>query len=276
MRRPRLLTGVFLLATVLVDVAELALQPGVGNFNVLSAVLWALYLSQVSMTAIWLGLGQTVSLLRTIGSLFLLTALAVLLSASMRHFDLTEAIVLTGMLAGAVAIPLLVARPLGLHIVRVDRVRGAKSVSLQPERLQFSILYLLGLMTALAVILSALKCLAAYEQASLNRVADPEGVIIIVGRGLVACAALWAAFGNRWIVVRAATFLAAILAAYGGLLATGRPYYSSDKWVMLIFALEPTLLFGSLWVFRLAGYRVVFRKARAATPEPLTHAKESG
>ena len=30
---------------------------------------------------------------------------------------------------------------------------------------------------------------------------------------------------------------------------------------MLIFALEAMLLLGSLWMFRLAGYRVVFRGA---------------
>jgi hypothetical protein len=275
MRRPRLLIGLLLLATVLVDVAVLALRPDPPRRPaILEAVSYALYFSQVSMTAIWLGLGQTASLLRTIGSLLLLSGLAAFFSWLDRT-DVADAIVATGMFAGAVAIPLLVARPPGLHITRVDPAGGAGSALLQPERLQFSILYLLGLMTGLAVILGTLKCLAAYDEQLLNYAVQPGLICMSAGFGLVACAAIWGALGNRWMAVRMVAFVAAVLAAYGGHLALN-PDHLLEWWVMLLFALEAALLFGSLWVFRVAGYRVVFRRTRAAAPEPQPAAEEGG
>jgi hypothetical protein len=42
------------------------------------------------------------------------------------------------------------------------------------------------------------------------------------------------------------------------------------------FALEAVLLLGSLWAFRLAGYRVVFRKTQAAVTESAIDAEEGG
>jgi hypothetical protein len=250
------LIGSFLAATVLVDLVMLAIGVDMGGPGPSGALAWGLCQSQISMAAVWLALGQTSPVLRTTLSLLILIAWNALLGILGRH-DWCETMLFTGVMAGAVVAPLLALRPLGLRVSRLSFSNGAATSWNDRQPLQFSIRYMLGLMTALAVVLGTLKWIVSFELQPLHLLVVPEVAIIAAGRGLVAWAALWAALGNRWTAVRIIVFVAAVVASYGGLMLTDRRYYYADFWIfVLLFSLEALLLFGSLWVFRVAGYRV--------------------
>jgi hypothetical protein len=259
MRHPRRLIGSFLAATVLVDLAMLAVGPDLRGPSLSGAMAVGLCFSQISTAAIWLALGQTAIPLRIVLALLILIAwTANLLGMVVWHEDWREIMLLTGMLAGAVVAPLIALRPLGLRVSRRSFSNGAATALNGRQPLQFSIRYMLGLMTALAVVLGTLKWTVSFELLPLHRLVEPELAILAAGRGLVAWAALWAALGNRWTAVRMIVFVAAIVASYGGLLLSSRSYYYDyDFWFFAwLFSLEALLLFSSLWVFRVAGYRV--------------------
>jgi len=258
MRHPRRLIGWFLAVTVLVDLVMLAVGADMNAPGLLGDLARGLCISQISMAAIWLALGQTPGPLRIILALLILIAWNVnLLGMAGWHDDWCEIMLFTGMLAGAVVAPLMALRPLGLRVSRLSFSNGAATSLNGRQPLQFSIRYMLGLMTALAVVLGTLKWIVSFEL-PLEGLAEPKMLIIAAGRGLVAWAALWAALGNRWTAVRMMVFVAAVVAGYGGLLLTNlRDYYYDHFWIfVLLFSLEAPLLFGSLWVFRVAGYRV--------------------
>jgi hypothetical protein len=295
MRHPRRLIGLFLLATVLADLAALVavqidtasprkelwqcvLFPDwsqVGGGSVFLALLFALYFSQVSLTAIWLALGRTAAPRRTAVACFLLFGWVAAFAAPIELDDLPSALsvtlLVTAVAAVSVAFPLLAAKPLGL------RLGTPAMASLPRQPLQFSIAYLLGLTTATAVALSAISSVAKYRWLPFHdEGTNYELIALGVGRGLVAPLALWAALGNRRLVVRLAALLLAAVAAYEGLFLYDGLYGSTPHRYFnpafmgfsgLLFALEAVLLLGSLLVFRWAGYRVVCRRDAIAGPQ---------
>ena len=247
-------------ATVLVDLAMLAVVPDMSgpDLELSFALAWGLCFSQISMAAIWLALGRTPGPRRITLALLILIAWNANLLGMMRRYDYwCDFMLITVVLAGAVVAPLMALRPLGLRVSRVSFGNGAATAWNNRQPLQFSIRYMLGLMTALAVVLGTLKWIVSFELQPLQGLVEPELAILAAGRGLVAWAALWAALGNRWTAVRMIVFVAATVASYGGLLLSDRRYYYDDFWIfVLLFSLEALLLFSSLWVFRMAGYRV--------------------
>ncbi len=76
-------------------------------------------------------------------------------------FSQMVAIIVTGGMAAAV--PLFVARLLGVRIVYLSCGDATKLVPAGMEHFQFSIRWLFGLTTALAIILSTLKCLGIFD-----------------------------------------------------------------------------------------------------------------
>ena len=261
MRRDRLLIGLFLLATLLVDLVVRSLPvkvPGESNSQI---VLLALYFSQVSLVAIWLGLGRTPAHTRIATAFLVLVAWSYpsILSSSLQMRLYVD---FSADLAATVAIPLLVARLFGLQLTRLGFPAAATSASSGLRRWQFSIRYLFGLMTALAVILGVLQWKAPYVLVPSTYAFFIDGSIasLAAGRALIAWAALWAALGIRATMLRMAVLAIAALGAYG-LTPTPLSFYHSSDWSGLpqngfpIF-LEAALLLASLWVCRLAGYRI--------------------
>ena len=118
MRHPRLMIGLFLLATVLVDLAVAdgnLFTPGPN----LEVAVFCLFFSQVTMIAIWLGLGHTAAPSRAVIAFFLLIECNVVLYWATRDSELFGIETLfCGMITGAVAVPLLVARLFGLRLAR--------------------------------------------------------------------------------------------------------------------------------------------------------------
>ena len=158
MRRPQLLIGLFLLATLLVDLAVVRLGPNLRASEISGIVLLALYFSQIALAAIWLGLGQTSFPLRLVVVFFLLIAWnAVIFLRTGEGEDFYRLIVLTAMISMIVAIPLMAARLFGLRLanVRSDSVKEAAAA--ETPRYQYSILSMFGLMTGVALLLGVLQ-----------------------------------------------------------------------------------------------------------------------
>jgi hypothetical protein len=254
MRRPHLLIGLFLLATVLVDVTVRALSGrAIAEYRV-APMLVALYFSQVSLAALWVGLGRSPVYRRGVGAFLVLMAWSYpsIMSSqlSMRyHVDLSAD------LAAAVAVPMLVARLLGLRLVRIGEL-PARAVGRQ--RWQFSIRYLFGLMTALAIVMGVLQWKAPYmlDPSTYGLWIDRNTASLAAGRALIAWAALWAALGARHAILRGLVLAAATLLAYR-LMPLGffYPWFWPEHRALTVCA-ESALVWGSLRIFHGVGYRV--------------------
>ncbi len=297
MRRPNLLIGSFLLTIILVDLTVVAFRPEMHGPGWCGALLWGLYLSQVSLTAIWLGLGRPAAPLRTVATFFVLIEWnAAIFFVTNETEDLYRGFLLTGMVTALVAIPIMATRLLGLRLACLHNGELRELSPQGPERFQFSILYMFGLMTTLAVVLGMLQFMFICDYVQFRDLVDWWLVVRGIGfHGLIAWAALWLLLDRRpmrtagrmlcsrltWLIV----LLVAIICVTVGLwrhnrqsLASGTyiwnsyyyspppPYshcygdHAETSTVTQRMATEGALLLGSLWVFRLAGYRVVFRR----------------
>ncbi len=275
MRRPQLLIGgyvrrtydrlttppgwpiaVLLLVSVLAD--AVFLRPLLGP-EPLVAVVWVLYLSQVGLAAIWLAMGRSPFPLRIVLAMFVWLAW-VCLTSKMNSGPWP----MTRLMLATVAVPLLASRALGLRLVRVGEDCPWPDVVFGLRRWQFSIGQMLGLTTAVAIVLGTMKSMRVpFYADTIN--SNPVIVALAAGQGLLAWASLWAGLGNRRGILRAVVVAVAAAAAFRtSSVAAGGP--NVDRFLFAIFSLETVLLLASLWVFRLVGYRVVFRGG--TIPEP--------
>ena len=128
-------------------------------------------------------------------------------------------------------------------------------------------------MMALAVILGTLQWTGSFALIPSFYETDIHDKIVLLalGHALVAWAALWAALGVPATAHRMVVFALAALVAYGFTPTTLFHFDPSSGSLSSSFPPsgipilpEAALLLGSLWIFRLAGYRVVFRKVRGA------------
>jgi hypothetical protein len=255
MNQRRLLIGLLLLATLLVDCAVVVTTASVSDPDFWAIPPWALQASQVSLMAIWLGLGKTSAPLRLAGTVGVVAVWAYL--DELLTFPLPEewTVVLMAQ-AVAVSVPLLVARHLGVEVIYTFALPKAESPTAAPNRWQFSIVSLFGWMTALAVTLSAMQYTARHEFLPIGLVLEPLVVVYLLGRGTLAWTALGAVLGTRRPGMWSIAFGAATVVGVIGLLAV-RPHFAGGSSVLCTLALaEGLLLLGSLLVFRVAGYRL--------------------
>jgi hypothetical protein len=268
--RPRLLIGLFLLATVLVDVAARTLAARLLGIEDADLVLLPLYFSQVSLVAIWMGLGRTPAAMRIAVGLPILIALGdpQTLSSVVWYRPLID---FTAQVAGAVAIPLLVARLFGLQLVDIRSAPTPPPTSFRARWWQFSIRFQFGLMTALAVILGTLQWTGSYAMIPATyRVNIYDRIVLLaLGHSFVAWAAIWAALGVRATTLRMVVLAMVVLCACAFTPMTLFHYFYVGSAIIsppngLFILPEAALLLGSLWVFRRAGYRVAFRRSAAA------------
>jgi hypothetical protein len=268
----KLLIGLLLAAILAVDAAVCAMIAGEQVFLQWPDVrvkLWlALALSQIALVAIWAGLGSSFAALRIpvlIGAAIGWATLLYWPHNSTRYlgafnFYLAESLWTIRLLCQAFVIylPLGVARIWGLRLAR----RGdAASPTVPLRRFQFSIANLLAWTTGVAVMLGLSRYLFELirQCADLSPKAIPWMLIgeLCLGQAAIGLAVLWAALGTGrrgWrAAVLVAAFLVAILlhAPWATLSTASLPDYSQ------LCLLEAILLFAPLWVFRIAGYRLV-------------------
>jgi hypothetical protein len=155
-----------------------------------------------------------------------------------------------------VSLPLVIARAYGVALIDLFAAPGVETSEPAGPAYQFSIRQLLGWTIALAVTFGTLKWIVGDVLLLMRGLREIRIAPLLAGRCAIALAALWAALGTRWLNLRLLTLgLAAICAFYT--LPT-MPAAAIVESRALRF-METVLLAGSLWVFRVAGYRVQFR-----------------
>jgi hypothetical protein len=238
-------------AAALVTMAVMA-GPPPGEF--LETLFVSAALSQGSLLGIWAALGGRATPWRLVGAVVGLVAWMRTLDATFPDSDvqLWAWILLSQTIA--TSLPLLASRFWGVAVARWS----ANDAISQRHRLQFSIRALLEWTAALAVMLGTFQMTSE----GFRRWLADENVILMLLRiigpnALIALAALWITLGTRWTLARILA-LGLTAAAVVPILMTV-PFF----WTLLSFIVLSLLcsfwLIGSLWVFRAAGYRLVWR-----------------
>jgi hypothetical protein len=278
MRRPNLVIGLFLLATILVDLSLPWLRHFADESFFLS-VCASLRLSQVSLLGIWLALGRGSIPVRVVIVFFLLVEWgAILLWSTESQRWPTNEIFFAAWVVALVAVPLVLARLFGLRLVRLGDNASLKGEFAESPPRQFSICYLFAVITATALILGMIQFLLLESPAYLDACHLFWHVLYV----LIAWASLWIVLGDK----RSRRLM--VLSRVGGLLVLGNfamaflayqqpTYYWTIRnsrsflwyvwnwpdqflWSLPSEVLLPdaVLIVASLLVFRLAGYRLTF------------------
>jgi len=227
-------------------------RPG-GPYDFIAFPFYMLGSSQGALVAIWAMLGRGKFLWRVLP-----TVLGAIVYLWLFQPADPDWIPLTFGELCVVGLLLAVARVAGLKIVKASTIPRAVGPT------QFTIRDLLIWTTALAVVLSVLRCLPANWYLALSR--PLPGAIVVFGcLTLVPLVALYCALGGRWLPVRlAAVPLAVYLGGY--LLAAARIGPSSTGYFAMLLGLMAAWLLVSLWVVRLAGYRLAWRRRLQRVP----------
>jgi len=286
-QRSTLLLVLLLVALVLVDLAAIAPAP-VGDWTEQYFWLtWALLVSQMVFLGIWLLWGRGWLPLRAVGALAAASLWAVVVSQLEPNPFETYLSYGTGVALAATFWGWLPFRAMGYGVVW--RGRGASqthSVASQPEKSavppsssnggqrsqrhaalgprQFTILYLFGWMTSLAVICAAFKTLINDLPALLVPWMDYPVVIHTLFQALTCCALLWLVLDRpRWLAFK---FVVVIISASAetALLCRHLTYDPRDWWWAEFVSCKTALLAGYLLVWRVAGARLAASEPNAA------------
>jgi hypothetical protein len=266
MLQRRVIVGLFVLASALVDLTCARLDGQGNGRESLWLLLLALMITQSATAGVWLALGNTPGPLRLIGTMLIVGFWAaatwnvrgpdwhmVLLWASMFPTILT-------------ALPLFGLRPFGLHIV--DRFCPDEHVA----RFQFSLGRLMGWTTVIAVAMSALTSASFFRRQDLfEGISWNDAVAVVVVPAVLTWTSVWALLGFGLAVARICVFLAVIVASSVALVS---PHMLGAP---LVLGLPVALLVPAyLAVFRIAGYRVRWLRGVARGPTASEQVSEAG
>ena len=261
MNQSRLLIGLLLAATLALDCAVLA-NAGTHELSPHPVLIlaWTLQLSQTSLMAVWLAVGKTSVPWRLTAAVTAVGLWSCALTTLPDAPAVAQRAVLLTLQTIAVAVPLLLMRPLGLSLIDAAAKADAGHSTFGRRRLQFSILTMIGWTTALAVILSTAKSMAPDDPFTLGVGLDVSVAVFLVGRGAVALAAAWAVLGRRWSSWRIAVLPVAVVAAIALQPLPRSSSADGSRYLAMLCLLEVLLLLGPLGVVRVAGFRLELRK----------------
>ncbi len=268
----RLLIWLLILASVLVDGVVWTLVGRGNESGVLSlprpaiGLLFSLVFSQVSLAAVWAGLSGRTIAWRLAGGLLVVLLWSVALSV-LGGGDIaggsTQWIVLLSGQAMTVFVPLSVARGRGVRLSEASVIDTTSQQGVELRSWQFSLQCWFAWMAALAVAMG-MVCSVDREHLPWTPHFWLSAGILLVGHSATAIVALWAVLGTgrpmRRIVGICLT-VAVVLAVYM-LTANTRGHMQLRATLCLA---QATLLIGSLWVARTAGYRLTSQKRGHST-----------
>ena len=266
-----LLLGLAIVAVDLVAVSVVCLQPG-------PLILWphptlglflALVCAQVSLVATWVGLARRPAPWPAAAAVVVAISAGALLAFALSSevpsdwFGSLGWPLVLSLQTIAVVGPLWIARLAGTRLVTQEDLRQAGHTD--PDRpVQFSIAYLLGWMTALAIVLGLVRWVLVDGVLGLGDATWPdphawlEVAVVSVGNAVVAWPIPWAVLGTRRPVFRALAPLLAtgLVIAVFCLLSESAAHRWTFTW---LYAAQSAVLVAALGVFRIAGYRLVRR-----------------
>jgi len=157
---------------------------------------------------------------------------------------------------------LLVARAVGLRLTDAAADLPVWQSAPRLNRLQFSLIDMLGYITALGTCMSLLHVIGRFPLQHLSAECVPAVCLAALGNGGIALAAVWFALDTGPRVDRGAVLCLLVGPAVLCLMPTVIYTYSDVGLLgallvsLAVCLLHATLLAGSLWVFRSAGYRL--------------------
>lgn len=274
MRHVRLLVILLVVATLLVDLVVVSL---VASHQIVPAdwphpaaiALFSLCVAQVSLLAIWTGLGGKSLPWRILGLLLVIGLWSRLVAWTIDRPDTEDVFVeWTWVLLGqtvVILVPLWAARLRGVRLTRASSEDWTEETASPRSRFQFSLGHLLSWITVLAIVLGLAQYTFRYDDLFWLVAAWHLVAVYGISHAALALAGFWAVFGTgrAWLrcLLLVPTTAAAIGASY---LWTGiedlGPYTG-------FFLLQVLWAVASLSVFRVAGYRIT-RIAQLQREEP--------
>ena len=245
---------------------DLVMLSAVGSFggsilrgnHPLLAVLFSLAFSQVSMAAVWAGLGNTSLPWRLAGLVGIVTVWSVALTREAADaVDLYVSDYWSLLLLGDALFILLI-----LLVVRTrgGRLENCLKTNAKPEkfRWQFSLGHLFAWLTATAVALGLLQYTIDYD--SLMAGQNWHGVLVMgLCNAVVSLLTLWLALGGKRLLSR----VVVLCLALGGVFSLPFLYDSAAAYILIFWAvlwiLQIVWLAAWLFVLRTAGIRFVWR-----------------
>ena len=261
-KRRWLLIGLVVAANVLAALVFALYEPWWGTVTWSYYALAGMQPSHGSLLGFWAALGGKASPWRLVVAVVGLTAWVSVLEKSDAGRGGDAAIWGTVLLMqmGLVSVVLMVARFLGAELTDTPAGEPANTSEPAGQWVQFTLRALLSWTTALALLLGSLHYLPKPPVRKI--VSDPEGIAVLAailcGGALIALGAIWITLGTRWPPARYV-----VLGLSGGV-AIGLMYAvlgSGQAWEIGVFCVAETLwLVVCLWLIRLAGYRLVWRR----------------
>ncbi|NQT16828.1 MAG: hypothetical protein HQ582_28990 [Planctomycetes bacterium] len=284
MRNARLLIGLLICATVLVDLV--AVSVGLAYLGsqspsrfVIFTILFLLAISQVNLLAVWIGFGGRSLIWRLVALVLAIvswsTALGILCSpAPPPSAEAYRSLIIVHLLKAAVPIfsILWIARLGGMKLVRTNDVSATGRAVSGRTRFQFSLGSLLSWITAAAIALGLFQySVTNYE--ILRPLADMSIAIWLLENAAFVLLALWTALGSRRLLLRLLVTAVAVSVAVVTRCALIED--EGDRISRIAITIGVFLWqLGFLCVLRVAGYRLVGR-AWAGTSEPTCVGEDS-
>ena len=153
---------------------------------------------------------------------------------------------------------LMLARLLGLELTDTLRGDTTQAVADDTQWIQFSLRTLMSWTTAVAVLLATLRY---FPRPLLENLLEEQLIFaaILLGSAFTALGALWIALGVRWPTVRIIVLVVTLIVGVAIFqLAAGSR--KDLEGIVTFFVAQAAYLVGSLWLVRLAGYRLVWRR----------------
>jgi len=275
MRNARLLAILLVAATVLVDLVAVSAVAGSHGFppewpHPALVVLVALAMSQVSLAAIWMGWGRTWLSWRTLILVLTIVVWSRLFECSVAPEELDDIATIYGLLLSAqcigVLLPSCLARRAGIKLIQDGDVKQAREPDRVRRQWQFSLGYLLSWITVVAVSLGAL--LHAFDYRVVWRAStllSPRSAVSPLAHAALALAALWTALGTGRPRLRGVALSLTTVGAIAAVHTLVEPSGGGRAYAA-VCVLQVVWLLASLWVVRVAGYRIV-RERRASLPD---------
>ncbi|MBN2477388.1 MAG: hypothetical protein JXB62_22475 [Pirellulales bacterium] len=242
-------------------------------------LLIALSLSQVGLAAIWAGLSRQPIAWRLASMVLVVALWGFSLAVILPGDSVIPRTAWTPMLLGhalMVFVPLWISRACVATAAEMagsadsagtGNADSAGRGAVDRSAWQFSLRHMFTWITAVAVILGMIQFGRRQGLLPPSSLIEPWDFSVILGavHGLVALAAVWAALGRRRPVLRAVVSCLPLIAAlvFYRLLAGD---HERRMVLTMQCVLHAALLCGSLWVFRMAGYRLSRRSRHRSIP----------
>jgi hypothetical protein len=265
MRHLWLLVILLVVATLLVDLAVVsaaATHPFLpfGWLHPALAALFALGFAQVGLVAVWTGFGGKSLPWRILALVLIVGLWSRLLAwfiAERDHVSTATTNWICALLAqtAVILVPLWAVRFRGVRLIRAEAANPSAAIANCRGPLQFSLRYLLSWITVLAVVLGLAQYTVEFEELAEALIHGwRELGVFSLGHGGLVLAGFWAVLGTKRLGVRCLVAVATTAATIAvNHLWTG----IEELWLYSgLCVLQLLWVVGSLWVFRVAGYRM--------------------